>query len=92
MKVEQEYFLRASRASVQRRRSRSGTSRRIAWAKSAFTTSASARCTPAVVRTPTARRPSNRISSTGSPSRICTPSRLATRAIAAVIAPQPPMG
>ena len=56
MKVEHENFLRAILRSVQRRRSRSGTSRYIARAKSAFITMALALCTPAAVRTPTARR------------------------------------
>ena len=46
----------------------------------------------AVVRTPTARLPAKRISSTGSFRQISTPRRSATRAIAAVIAEQPPMG
>jgi hypothetical protein len=43
MKVEQEYFFFANFRSVQRRRKWSGTNRSIARAKSAFTTTASAR-------------------------------------------------
>ena len=91
MKVEQENFLRAILRSVQRRRRRSGTRRCIARAKSAFITMALARSSPAAVRTPTARRPSKSTSSTGESVRISTPSRSATRAIATVIAAQPPM-
>ena len=47
---------------------------------------------PAAVRTPPARRPSNRTSSTGSLSRMVTPSSAAMRAIALVSALQPPIG
>ena len=65
MKVEQENFLRAILRSVQRRRRRSGTRRCMARAKSAFITIAPAFSTPCAVRTPTARRPSKRTSSTG---------------------------
>ena len=57
----------------------------IAWAKSALTTTASARCSPLAVRTPTARRPSNRISSTRSFRRIVDArARSATRAMSRV--------
>ena len=74
MKVEQENFFFAIFSSVQRRRRWFGTSFVIAWAKSAFTTSASARYSPRRVLTPTARRPSNRICLTSSPSENVTPS------------------
>ena len=93
MKVEQENFFLAIFASVQRRRRRSGTSRVMARAKSALTTQRVGsverrrRC-----GRPTARRPSKRISRTGSSVRISTPSSRATRAMASVSAPQPPMG
>ncbi len=92
MKVEQENFFFASLRSVQRRRSRSGTSVDMAWAKSALITSASKPCRPVAVRTPVARRPSNRISCTGSASGTSTPMSRAIRSIAVITAPQPPRG
>src|ERR1700757_474254 len=92
MNVEQENFFRAILLSDHRRLSRSGTSRDMVRAKSAFPPSASAWYSPCGVRTPTARRPLNRISSTGWFKQISTPSRSATRAIASVTAEQPPLG
>ena len=92
MNVEQENFFFAIFASVQRRRRWSGTSFVIAWAKSALMTSASARYSPASVRTPTARRPSNSTSVTSSPSENVTPSSRATRAMPSLTAAQPPIG
>ncbi len=92
MKVEQENFLVASLRSVQRRRRRSGTRVDIACAKSAFMTSASNRSSPAAVRTPTARRPSNSTSCTGAAMRKRTPISRAMRAMADITAPQPPRG
>ena len=92
MKVEQEYSFDAILASVQRLRAESGTSVVIAWAKSAFITTASASWVPLAVTAPVAR-PFDRISrSTGSPRRMSTPISAATRAMAAVIALQPPTG
>ena len=44
------------------------------------------------VRTPTALRPSNRISVIGSSSRMVTPARRAILAMASITAPQPPRG
>ena len=83
----------ASLRSVQRRRRASGTSFVIAWAKSALTTTASgALLATGRARTPTALRPSKRISSTGSARRMSTPISSATRAMARVTAPQPPVG
>ena len=92
MKVEQENRFLAILASVQRRRSRSGTSRRMARAKSTLITTASAWCVPEVERKPTARRPSNKISSTSSFREISAPRSSAIPAIARLTAPQPPIG
>ena len=92
MKVEQENFLRPIFSSVQRLRRWLGTSRVIVWAKSELITSASALYSPALVRTPTALRPWNRISSTGSFRRMRTPISVAAFAIAAMTAPVPPRG
>ena len=92
MKVEQENFFFASLRSVQRRRSRSGTRVDMAWAKSAFSTSASKCSVPCSVRTPVARRFSNRISPTGSAMRKVTPMSRAIRSIAVITAPHPPRG
>ena len=50
------------------------------------------RSTPRLVRTPVARRPSKRISSTGSPRRISAPSSSAIPAIRSRTALQPPSG
>ena len=92
MKVLHEYFLAASLRSVQRRRRRSGTSRVMVWAKSALITRASKCSTPAAVRMPVARRPSNRISCTGSPRRNSAPMSRATSPSVSISAPQPPRG
>src|SRR4028118_13390 len=92
MNVEQENFLPEILWSVQRCRRWSGTSRDMARAKSALMTVASERYSPALVRTPTACRPEKRISRTGSLRRMSTPISRATRAIAVVTAPQPPIG
>ncbi len=73
MKVEHENLRVSIRRSDQRRRNESGTSVVIACAKSALTTTASNRSVPRAERMPTARRPSNRISCTGEPSRTSTP-------------------
>ena len=92
MNVEQEYFFFSILRSVQRERKRSGTSLVMAWAKSAFNTTASARISSDSVRTPTARRPSKSSSFTSSPSENVTPISAAMRAMASDTAEQPPMG
>ena len=92
MKVEHENFFFAIFSSVHLRRRWFGTNFVIAWAKSALMTSASARCSPLCVRTPTARRPSNSTSFTSSFSVMRTPSSRATRAIPSDTAEHPPIG
>jgi hypothetical protein len=64
----------------------------MAWAKSAFTTTASAAWRMPPTSTPVAFRPSKLMRSISEPRRISTPRRSATRAIAEETAPQPPTG
>ena len=92
MKVEHEKRLASIFASLQRLRSGAGTRLRMACAKSALITTASAACVSPPARTPTARRPSKSNCSTGAFRQKRTPIRSASRAIVSTTALQPPIG
>ncbi len=92
MTVEQENRFLASFASVQRRRSRSGTRLAIVCAKSALITRASRGRSPrsSARRSPCGRRKRSRRPALRAGS--VTPRPRATRAMASIIAPHPPRG
>ena len=92
MKVEHEKRLASIFLSLQRLRSGAGTRLRMAWAKSALITTASAACAWPSARTPMARRPSNSSCSTGAFNVKRTPMRRANLAIVSMTALQPPIG
>ena len=93
MNVLQLKRLASSAASLRARgRTDSGTRFFSAQAASAFTTTWSWRSSCPPARTPMARRPWNRIASTGRPQRISAPRSAAASAMARMSALQPPIG